>query len=87
MSNFKKREQVFALGTRVRVPGPAAGWRQPSIGYIVGGPEPVTTLQGSDFFYWVAFDVPQHDLSDDGPYERAQILSCYLEAAAANEHC
>jgi hypothetical protein len=85
MTNFETRQKVFALGDRVRVPDAEAGWRHASTGRIVGGPEPVITLQGADFFYWVAFDSPQHDLSEDGPYERAQILSCYLQHAPASE--
>ena len=85
MTTFQTRQKVFAQGDRVQVSGPEAGWRQSSAGRIVGEPEPINTLQGADFFYWVAFDSPQHDLSEDGPYERAQILSCYLEPAPASE--
>jgi len=54
------------------------GWRTDCQGKVKCGPEPVETRQGVDYFYWVEFDEPQHDLSDDGPYEAAQILSRYL---------
>lgn len=79
------REKRFMRGDRVRIAGPEAGWRQPCTGSIVGGPEPIVTLPGPDFHYWVEFDVPQHDLSEDGPYVSAQILSCYLEPVGAGE--
>lgn len=73
--------QVFAAGARVSVSGICGGWRTDSTGVIVGAPESVTTVQGEDFTYWVQFDVPQHDLSQDGPYYKAQILSrCLTDA-------
>jgi hypothetical protein len=57
------------------VSGACGGWRNDSHGVIVAAPEPVQTVQGEDYFYLVQFDSPQHDLSDDGPYSTAQILS------------
>ena len=33
-----------------------------------------------DYFYIVKFDAAQHDLSEDGPYVMAQILSRYIES-------
>jgi len=67
--------QRFAIGARVKVSGACGGWRDDSTGVIVAAAEPVQTVQGEDFFYWVQFDTPQHDLSNDGPYSKGQILS------------
>lgn len=66
--------QTFAAGARVSVSA-ICGWRNDSTGVIVGEPESVATIQGEDYYYWVQFDTPQHDLSNDGPYYKAQILS------------
>jgi len=74
--------QHFVVGTRVRVSGACGGWRNDSTGVVVDGPEPVQTVKGEDFFYWIQFDLPQHDLSDDGPYSKAQVLSRCLCPAA-----
>lgn len=71
---LKKR---FEAGERVRVSA-HAGWRKDVEGEIEGFPDPVVTNQGEDFFYLVRFDEPEHDLSEDGPYEMAQILSRYI---------
>jgi len=49
----------------------AVGWRNDCYGVIHDGLESVQTVQGEDFYYWVEFDVPQHDLSDGGPYYKA----------------
>lgn len=81
---FEQLRKALAQRDRVRIPGPEAGWRQPTFGCIVDGPELVSTLQGEDFYYWIEFDTPQHDLSGDGPYRRAQILSRYLEPTGPN---
>ena len=67
-------KQVFVLGERVRVAA-ACGWRRDAVGVICSGPDPIETRQGDDFYYWVEFDAPEHDLSEDGPYRKAQILS------------
>ena len=55
------------------------GWPQAPTGRIVTGPYFVETLQGTDFYYWIAFDTPQPAGDGDGPYVQAQILSRYLE--------
>ena len=73
--------QSFALGTRVFVSATCGGWRNDSRGSIISAPESVQTVQGEDYFYWVQFDVPQHDLSD-GPYSKAQVLSRCLTTSA-----
>lgn len=67
----------FESGERVSVSA-KGGWSSDFHGVISGGPDSVNTRQGEDFFYWVRFDTPQHDLSEDGPYEEAHILSRYL---------
>ncbi len=75
------KQQLFAIGTQVLVSATCGGWRDDSHGVISSVPEPVKTVQGEDYFYWVQFDTPQHDLSNDGPYRKAQILSCCLTNA------
>lgn len=74
--------QRLAIGTRVLVSGRCAGWREDFHGVICGDPEPVETMRGADFFYMVQFEAPQHDLSEDGPYYKAQILGRCLAPAA-----
>jgi len=74
--------QAFDIGTRVFVSATCGGWRNDSHGVITSAPESVQTVKGEDYFYWVQFDAPQHDLSDDGPYYKAQILSRCLTIAA-----
>ena len=74
--------QHFELGTRVHVSATCAGWRTNFDGTICGGAELVQTVQGKDYWYLVEFDTLQHDLSDDGPYYKAQILGRCLTAAA-----
>lgn len=70
-------KQEFSPGARVIVSG-AGGWRNDASGTIKGVPEVINIVQGEAFTYWVEFDEPQHDLSDDGPYYKAQVLSLYL---------
>ena len=74
-------KQHLAVGSRVLVSGASAGWRGDFHGAIASGPEAVETVQGPDYFYWVEFETPQHDLSEDGPYYKAQILGRYLTPA------
>lgn len=74
--------QHFAVGARVTVSGVCGGWRTDTCGVICAAPDPIQTMQGEDYFYWVLFDSPQHDLSNDGPYFKAQILSRCLSPEA-----
>ncbi|GLS05432.1 hypothetical protein GCM10007860_25850 [Chitiniphilus shinanonensis] len=74
--------QHFPAGTRVVVSGVGAGWRNNPVGTVCGDPEPVQTVRGEDYYYWVRFDTPQHALSDDGPYCLAQVLSCCITGQA-----
>ena len=67
-------KQAFPIGSRVLVSALCAGWRNDFFGVVCSEPEPVQTMQGQDFFYWVQFDSAQHDLSQDGPYNKGQIL-------------
>ena len=69
--------KTLELGSSVIVSA-KGGWQADSLGFIVDGPEPVNTLQGEDYFYWVKFMTPQRDQDNDGPYSKAQILSRYL---------
>jgi len=57
------------------------GWQPDTRGIVIGGPETVWTRQGADYYYWVEFSIPAYDLSDDGPYEKAQILSRFIDTA------
>lgn len=72
--------KTVAVSARVLVL-PEGGWKQAAYGVICSAAEPVETLQGADFFYWVAFDEPQEDVNGPDKYSKAQILSCYLQPA------
>ena len=72
--------KAFQLGARVVVSA-RGGWQKDAVGVIVAGPEPVKTMQGEDFYWWVEFLIPEYDLDGDGPYSKAQILSRYIEHA------
>lgn len=74
---LKKR---FSIGTSVVV-SKEGGWQKNSYGTVARGPEPVKTLLGVDYYYWVKFDKPENDLSDDGPYYEAQVLSRFVSKA------
>jgi hypothetical protein len=37
-------------------------------------------LKGLVPFYWIEFDVPQHDADGDGPYQAGEIEVTYLSA-------
>jgi hypothetical protein len=71
-------KQNLRVGVRVIV-SKRCGWPNDCAGVVVAGPEPVQTLQGEDYYYWVQFDIPPRDLDGDGPYSKAQVLSrCIL---------
>ena len=72
------KRKTFALNDRVRVLA-EGGWKQAALGKISSAAEPVETLQGHEFFYWVTFDQPQEDVNSPDKYSKAQILSCYIE--------
>lgn len=73
----KKQKRSFDIGDRVEV-SKEGGWKNNFTAQVTGGPDSIRTRQGEDYYYWVEFDEPQDDLSEDGPYESAQILSRYL---------
>jgi RPA family protein len=75
-------KQQFKVGERVVVSARCAGWRNDALGTICSGPESIQLVSSEDYNYWVQFDTPQHDLSIDGPYYKAQILGCCLKAEA-----
>lgn len=65
------------VGDRVRVSADA-GWRQDAFGVVQYERGLIRTRQGIDQFYFVRFDTPQDDLSEDGPYLGGEILSRHL---------
>lgn len=67
----------FRIGDRVSV-SLLGGWKTSFPGTISRHPDPVRTLQGDTYFYWVAFDEPQACVDDDDEYTEAQVLGCYL---------
>jgi hypothetical protein len=72
--------RTFQLGSKVVVSA-KGGWQRDAMGVVVAGPEPIQTLQGEDFYWWVEFLNPQRDVDNDGPYSKAQVLSRYIENA------
>ena len=68
----------FALLDRVLV-SPLGGWRNACYGMVVSDPEPIDTLRGPEYFYWIQFDKPQQTIDGPDAYRKAQILSCYLD--------
>lgn len=68
----------FALQDRVMVSS-SGGWKRTSPATVVSEPEPVQTLKGPEFYYWVSFDEPQEAIDGDDAYYKAQVLSCYLD--------
>lgn len=82
MRLIDRLQQDVSIGARVMVSAKCAGWQSDFHGLICSTPEPVDTRRGLDYVYWVQFDSPQHDLSEDGPYFKAQILGRCLTPAA-----
>ena len=74
-----KIEQSLTNGTRVTVLA-EGGWRKDFKGLVCGAPETIRTKQGNELAYWIEFDEPQHDLSEDGPYQKAQVLRRYISS-------
>jgi hypothetical protein len=78
---------AMVAGTRVRVVqsedwvGP---WERIFTGTIsgMGAPEELTDdrARPGELAYWVDFDEPQMDFSEDGPYRKALIWERYLQA-------
>jgi len=72
--------KTFSIGAKVRV-SKKGGWQRDAFAVVIAGPEPVTTRQGEDYYWWVEFVEPERDAEDDGPYHQAQILSRYIADA------
>lgn len=79
-------KQQFTIGDKVKV---ADDWDWPGspVGVVSSVPDPIMTLQGEDYFYWVRFDPPARDSDGDGPYKSAQVLSraLILESSVRSE--
>jgi len=67
----------FELQDRVMVSS-SGGWKRTSPATVISEPEPVQTLLGPEFYYWLSFDEPQETIDGDDAYRKAQVLSCYL---------
>jgi hypothetical protein len=39
----------------------------------------IQTRRGPELQYWVAFDEPQYDSDEDGPYSGGEVLARYIE--------
>jgi hypothetical protein len=72
--------RLFAIHDRVVVSS-GGGWKRTSSATVVSEPEPVQTLLGPEFYYWVSFDEPQETIDGDDAYDKAQVLSRYLDRA------
>lgn len=79
-----ENEKKLSTGESVIVSS-KGGWANDFKGTVEGEPETIETKQGEELAYWVKFNEPQHDISDDGPYRKAQILTRYLSKAHENE--
>ena len=44
----------------------AWGWKTPGAATVVRAPEPIRTLKGPEFYYWVQFDEPRQAIDGDG---------------------
>jgi len=71
------RKKQFNLNDKVLV-NSKGGWKRTCVGSICSVAEPVETLQGSEFFYWVEFNEPEEDVNGTDKYSKAQILSQYI---------
>ena len=80
MNPLPHLRKTFSIGANVIVSA-GGGWQRDARGVVVAGPEPVTTVQGEDYYWWVEFVRPEKDAEDDGPYNMAKILSRYISHA------
>ena len=72
--------KTFSLHDRVSVSS-LGGWKSTFLGTVCSGADPIQTMKGPEAFYLVQFDEPQQDISGPDLYEKAQVLSCYLDRA------
>jgi hypothetical protein len=71
----------FAVGDRV-VMIRHADWKSDAVGTISGGPRERTNAQGTNYLdYWIEFDEPQRDLTDEinGDLDRTYQASTVAE--------
>jgi len=73
-----RMDKIFNDGQKVTVLK-VGGWKNDFSGVVCGSPETIETVDGDEFCYFIKFDEPQHDLSNDGPYKKAQILDRFIE--------
>ena len=77
---MKELKKQFKINDRVVVSA-EGGWKRNCSGRISGGPEPVETMQGPEYYYWVEFDEPEEDINGPDKYQKAQILSYYINSS------
>ena len=75
-----QRKKIFNMNDSVIVSA-KGGWKRDCKGTICSDTEPVTTLQGSEYYYWVKFDEREEDINGPDKYSKAQILSQYINNA------
>ncbi|GAA0905825.1 hypothetical protein Vau01_121760 [Virgisporangium aurantiacum] len=83
---------ALPAGARVRVvkdPDWDGPWRREFLGVVgdLAAPELVRHYQArpDELMYWVRFDEPEFDHTDDGPYRKAQIWGRYLQLVAERD--
>ncbi|MBK8814832.1 MAG: hypothetical protein IPN42_04660 [Methylococcaceae bacterium] len=70
----------YFLGDKVLV-SEHSGWQCNFLGTVVSNPEPSQTNLGQETLYWVQFEKPQKDRSENEEYIKAQISNAYLKCA------
>ena len=80
MPSNDRTKKNFNLKDRVVVSA-EGGWKRDCKGTICSGPEPIATIPGPEYYYWVEFDEPEEDVDSPDQYSKAQILSQYISYA------
>ena len=80
ISHSNNKLPEFSIGDRVRV-SEHAGWRKSFFGSIDSGPQSTETRFGTLTSYWVNFEAPQKERSEEDEYIQAQITNLYLDLA------
>ena len=80
ISHSESKLPEFSVGDKVRV-SEHAGWRASFFGTVKSGPESTETRLGISALYWVGFEEPQKNRSEEDKYVQAQISNVYLESA------
>ncbi|MBK8814581.1 MAG: hypothetical protein IPN42_03300 [Methylococcaceae bacterium] len=76
----KSKLPLFSIGDKVLV-SEHSGWQCNFLGTVVSNPEPSQTNLGQETLYWVQFEKPQKDRSENEEYIKAQISNAYLKCA------